>query len=104
MIYDLTPDQIQLENLMSDISEKCYSAGWETNLEFVLWDAVINGERKYGHDIITIDDIDLLKKLSTACSSWIHFDDQTEETAIDLDKWRQMFYKAINDNPSLVKG
>jgi hypothetical protein len=103
MTHDLTPDQRQLEMLMSDISEKCHSAGWLLDLEFVLWDAVINGERKYGHDNITIDDIELLKKLSTACNSWIYFDDHTEETAIHLDKWRQMFDSVVNDNPSIVQ-
>lgn len=33
MIDKLTPKQQQLANLMSDISEECYYAGWMTGLE-----------------------------------------------------------------------
>jgi hypothetical protein len=102
MIYDLEPDQSQLANLMSEISERCYSAAWMADLEYVLWDAVINGQRKYGHGVITQPDIDDLKKLSQACQAWIFFDDETEETAINLDTWTRMFEEAIIDNPGLL--
>ena len=104
MTKDLNPDQSQLENLMSDISERCHFAAWLKNLEYVLWDAVINGQRKYGHDEITPHDIDELKKLSNACNSWIYFDDETEETAINLGAWALMFDKAVNDKPNILQG
>ena len=103
MTKDLNAGQRQLENLMSEISERCYSAAWQTNLEYVLWDAVVNGERKYGLSIITSYDIDELRKLSKACNSWIYFDDETEETAIDLDNWAIMFDREININPNIVQ-
>jgi len=102
MIYDLDPDQSQLANLMIDISERCYSAGWMADLEYILWYAVINGQRKYGHGIIPQDDIDELQKLSKACYAWIYFDDENEETAINLDIWVLIFEKAIIENPSLL--
>jgi hypothetical protein len=102
MTYDLDPDQIQLANLMNDISERCYCAAWMTDLEYVLWDAVINGQRKYGHGFITPHEIDELKKLSKACNAWIYFDDEVEETAVTLDTWELMFDKAVVDNPDIL--
>lgn len=88
MLNDLTPDQRILADLMSDISERCYHAGWENNLEYVLWDAVINGERKFGQDIITSEDIERLKLLSERAGCWIINDDVKEETAISLSDWK----------------
>ncbi|WP_345245091.1 hypothetical protein [Nibrella saemangeumensis] len=88
---------------MSDLSEKCYSAGWLENLEYVLWDASITGERKFGQDIVSQQDIDQLMQLSNDCNCWIYFDDITEETAIDLAVWRQKFETAISLNPDILK-
>jgi hypothetical protein len=102
MTKDLHPDERQLENLMSDISERCHFAGWMTDLEYVLWDAVINGPRKYGHSIITQYDIDDLVNLSKVCKAWIYFDDETEETAINLDTWKLMFNRSVIDNPNIL--
>ncbi|WP_165499728.1 hypothetical protein [Pedobacter frigidisoli] len=48
---------------MREISEYCYSAGWMLNLEYALWDALLNGKRKYGQSIISEIDIEILIKL-----------------------------------------
>lgn len=88
---------------MSNISERCHSSGWLTNLEYVLWDAVINGGRKYGHCIITPHDISELHKLSKACNCWIYFDPEKEETATNLNTWKLMFAKVVRDNPNIVQ-
>ena len=64
MRKDLTNNQVQLTDLMSDISERCYYSGWMHNLEYVLWDAVLHGERNYGHGIISKEDIEALLSLS----------------------------------------
>ncbi|MBS1669529.1 MAG: hypothetical protein JST58_19305 [Bacteroidetes bacterium] len=88
---------------MSDISENCYSAGWLENLEYVLWDAITNGERKFGHGIIYQKDIDKLEQLSKDCNCWIYYDDVTEQTAIRLDLWRQKFATDIIQNPKIIK-
>jgi len=89
MLEDLTPQQRELANAMSEISERCYCASWMENLEFTLWDAVNDGEMKYGQDKITNQDIERLKQLSKNCNSWIFFDDANEETAFDLTLWGQ---------------
>lgn len=79
------------------------SEGWQTNLEYVLWNAVINGERKYGQSLITAYDIDELRKLSKACNSWIYFDDENEETAIDMGNWEIMVESEVKNNPNIVQ-
>ncbi len=58
----LTSEQKKLADFMSEISERCYSAGWLKNLEYVLWDTLNNGTRKFGQDKISHDDIDELKQ------------------------------------------
>ena len=103
MLNALTIEQRQLADFMSHISEKCYYAGWLKNIEYVLWHAVINGERKFGHGIISLQDIDKLVKLSKTYNCWIYFDDKTEETAIELSAWRQRFDEAISQNPEIIK-
>jgi hypothetical protein len=102
MIHDLTPDERQLAEFMSEISEKCYGAGWEKNSEYVLWDAVISGPRNFGQDTITQADIDELIKISNKSNAWIVFDDEREEIAIPLNKWRIQFTDNISKDPSIL--
>jgi hypothetical protein len=42
-----------LLRLMREISERAYHAGWMRDLEFDLWDATVNGPRRYG--VIDLD-------------------------------------------------
>jgi hypothetical protein len=91
MLWDLTPEQKRLEEFMSDISEKCYTAGWIHNLEYVLWYAMHNGPFKFAQDWITQEEIDELKRLSQECNCWIYMDDDTEETAIEFSLWQQKY-------------
>lgn len=87
---------------MSDISERCYSCGWMEHLEYVLWDAIINGERKYGHRIIAQRDISQLGAISKDCQSWIIFDDERGETAIDLEVWAKMYASIVLKDHSII--
>src|SRR5687768_10007839 len=102
MLNDLTVDQRRLADLMSDLSERCYYAGWLKNLEYVLWDACINGERSFGHDRITQQDIHQLMDYAQTYNCWIYNDKETEETAIDLQLWRDVFAKAVSDDPHII--
>ncbi|RYZ90662.1 MAG: hypothetical protein EOP06_07645 [Proteobacteria bacterium] len=102
MLKDLTDDQRKLAEVMSDISERCYSAGWMTNLEFVLWDVLITGERSYGHGKITAQDIVELTELSHRCAAWIYFHDDTEETAMDLSSWTKLFREIVEKYPDTL--
>ena len=100
----LTKEQKKLADFMSDLSEKNYSAAWLENLEYVLWDAVIKGQRKFGQGLISQKDVQQLRELSNSCNSWIYYDEETEETAIDLSSWNKKFESATHDNPSIVRG
>ncbi len=102
MLQDLTLEQRLLANLMNDLSERCYSAGWMMNLEYVLWDAISNGPREFGRDVITQNDINELKHLSDNCNCWIYFDDEEEEIAIDLLLWQQKFNEELGDEPNIL--
>lgn len=100
---DLTPEQLALADLMSEISERCYHAGWMQNVEYVLWDALKSGERIYGHGTITQEDISALKELSQAANCWIAFDDTLGETAIELPIWQKKFQDDVQQHPEILR-
>jgi hypothetical protein len=103
MRKDLTNEQLLLADFMGEISERCYNAGWMQNLEYILWDALTNGERKYGSETITQEDIEIWKDKSIAAKSWIIMDYETEEIAINLDEWKHKYQQEIVRNPELLK-
>jgi hypothetical protein len=80
MLKDLVNDQLQLAELMSDISEAGFSAGWMQDLEFHLWAVINAGNGSYGRYMLTQAEIDQLRFLSDNCHSWIVFDVENEET------------------------
>ncbi len=102
MLKDLNIEQTKLMAFMSDISERCFSAGWMENLEFSLWNAVLNGPRRYGNGMINQEHIDYLKEQSKVCNCWIVFDEITEETAVDLTLWREKYNQDILQDPSVL--
>lgn len=104
MLKDLTENELKLATFMSDLSERCYSAAWMLNLEYVLWDSILNDSQKYGQDIINESDINQLSKLSSLANAWIIFDNETEETAVDLEQWKKQFQIAVKNNEKLTKG
>jgi len=104
MRKDLSTEQRQLADFMSDISERCYSASWMANLEYVLWNSLITGPRKYGHDLITQEDINSLKQLSKMADCWIKFDGHLGETAINLTRWQKKFQFDTKNSPELLRG
>jgi len=91
MLQDLNDDQLQLERLMSRISEEGYSAGWMKGLEYELWAILIDGKGSCGRHDVTQEELQQLRFLSDKCGCWIVFDDETEETAVDLETFRKMF-------------
>lgn len=104
MKLTLTKEQYELADCMRQISERCYSASWMKYLEYVLWDAVCSGPRKYGQDFITSIDILELLKLSNNCNSWIIFDEMLEEIALSLIDWKEKFSHQKSINSNILKG
>ena len=91
MLKDLTPDQTRLAQLMSELSEKAYYAGWMSGLEYALWQVVLGQRADYGQSTFNSQDVSKLLRLSEACRGWIVFDDETEETWVPLAEWKRRF-------------
>jgi hypothetical protein len=100
MYNHLNTPQRALCNLMSDISEAGWAAGWMEDLEYVLWYAIFNGPANYGYKFIDEQTILQLKQLSEKADSWIVFDDDTRETAVTIPVWQEMF-RAVNPDSYL---
>jgi len=64
MLKDLNEDQLQLEELMSRISEAGYSAGWMEGLEYELWVILNDGKGSFGRHDVTHEELLQLKFLS----------------------------------------
>ncbi|MCB2407421.1 hypothetical protein [Hymenobacter lucidus] len=79
MYKDLNKQQRALHDLMSDISEEAWCAGWMEGLEYALWHIVLHGPAKYGWDLIGEQTIQQLQHLSQLADGWIVFDDVKQE-------------------------
>lgn len=82
----LTVKQQELADLMSDISEEEYFAGWLSGLEYSLWYRVIDTDNMD-------DEVIALRKLSEEIGGWIiWWDDSNDESLIDKpDEWGNVF-------------
>lgn len=96
MISELDIDQRKLAEYMSELSEKAYSAGWMDGLEYALWLALAEGPRVYGRLNIGEIEIKILKDLMSLTGGWIYFDEENEETFIELDNWKKMYEQNIS--------
>lgn len=88
---ELTPDQQKLSDLMSELSEEYYCAGWLMGLEYALWEAVIGKRSTFGGSPLEKADIDNLRFFSEKCGGWIYWDDEKGETFAPLDAWKAAF-------------
>ena len=99
MLSELNKDERLLAELMSDISERAYCAGWMKGLEHALWSAVLGGGRQYGRHMISDSELSELQELSNICSGWIVFDEEHEEIFVSLADWG---IKYSRSNPAEV--
>ncbi len=84
----------ELAELMGDISEDCYCAGWMMGLEHALWAMVLGGPREYGMGEVTEEQVARLKQLSDACGGWIVWSEGDGETFVPLEEWEQIARRA----------
>lgn len=91
MLSELSPDQRELAEYMSELSEKAYHAGWYQGLEFDLWNAVTSGPQQFGRLNLTQEHIQRLRELSKQCGGWIIFDDEHEHTWVPILKWKRRY-------------
>lgn len=89
--------QRALARLMSEISEDAYCAGWLVDLEYELWQILIDGHGQFGFGALSETDINDLRELSTACGGWIVYDKKREKTFVPLAQWQAMFAARAKD-------
>lgn len=90
---DLTPQQCELYELMSDISEECWCAGGLIGNEFALWNRLAEPTwpREYGQDVVTDEQLQRLRELSSAIGGWIYWHDDDHEPGLDASGWGPRF-------------
>ena len=72
-----------LARVMSDISEDVWCAGWLTEVEYILWDAIAR-ERP---DWCVREEIEQLKFLSERCGGWIVWDKERGRRFVRMEDW-----------------
>ena len=77
----------RLLNLMGDISEEVYYAGWLIDLEFTLWAIA---ERAVPPGEVGEERATELRKLATECSGWWRWDEAAGNVFMSLPEWRRM--------------
>lgn len=81
-----------LARVMSDISERCYCAGWMRDTEYVLWHLAQQGGGDYGMWDVSAAEAAHLTALSDLAGGWVVWDDpKTHEEWIALDEWEPRF-------------
>lgn len=92
----LEPGPREVADLMSDISEEHYSAGWLIGLEFSLWRIVIGGpdvDRDFGMFAVEPEVVDRLRAPSDACGGWIAWSEDPVDGAVfvPLAEWEARY-------------
>ena len=85
--------QIALAGFMSELSERCWYAGWMADTEYALWAIVNNAESDdWGPwDSVTKLDCFTLGQLSAKCNGWIAWDDNKGEVFVSMAEWLEMY-------------
>ena len=77
-----------LLRMMRDISEDCWCAGWLTDLEFTLWNAVTTGKMGSGWGVVEERDLLRMKYLHELTGGWwIWASGEQRERFVTTDEW-----------------
>lgn len=96
----------ELESLIRRISEKNYYAGWFKDIEYILWEIMMNFEYEPEIDVIWLDDSKYLYTLAKEIHGWVYFkmskDKKGEVKYVEINKWLKMYDKyKIRQNEKL---
>ena len=80
-----------LADLMSEISEDQWCAGWLDGAEYSLWSMVDGGETDWGFGKVDPSSVALLRRLSESCGGWIVWTDDRCERWIPMSEWLPMY-------------
>ena len=93
---NLTKEQSELAEYMSEISEDAYCAGWIAELEFDLWRIINSYPQNFGLLFISSSTIEELKSLSEKCNGWIYWSDNEGMCFMPLDEWQEYYSDSNN--------
>lgn len=90
---ELQPLHQLLYDTMSEISERCYAAGWMQGNEYRLWSACADptDPLHYGMGEITAHEVATLRGLSAEIGGWIHWCDDATHPQLHIDDWGPRF-------------
>lgn len=94
----------KLRDLMSDISEDHYCAGWLIGLEFVLWRMVQGGSRHFGFGEVDPARVEKLRVLSRSVGGWwMWVDGETPlssgEKFVEIAEWEKIYAEHEKEHP-----
>lgn len=84
---ELSDEAADLADLMSQISEEAFCAGWMSGLEHSLWEIIHSDRRSYGQTVLTEQQVSRLRSLSERCGGWIRYDFEKGEVFVPRDVW-----------------
>lgn len=76
----------RLRNVMENISEDYYAAGWLMGLEYMLFNAVYAGE-DFATQRLTHDEISQIFLLSQQCQGWWMWNEHERRRFVPFDEW-----------------
>lgn len=88
---ELTEKQQELYDLMSDISEDCYCAGWMMGNEYAIWGALTDGDRRYGMSEMDAGQLEKCRILSDELGGWIVWVDDEQDPDLPVEEWGPRF-------------
>jgi len=80
---------------MREWSEECFSALWMRDLEFDLWNIVVNEGGIYGSHMLDLADANELYELAIDADGWWRWG-ETDEEFVGLDAWRNIYSNRMN--------
>ena len=85
--------QRALYELMRDISEECYCAGWMAGNEYTLWKMVSTpaAERRYGRGEVEPQQIEDLRAIAAEVGGWVRWRDDDEDKDLPAAEWGPVF-------------
>lgn len=67
----LNEKQLELYDLMGDISQDCYCAGWYLGNEYHIWRALKSGDFRYGRGEMDLSKLERCRTLAEEIDGWI---------------------------------
>lgn len=79
----------EFDDLLAEISERAFSSGWQSGIEFELW-LIATGAKDpvLGRTPVTGPELERLRTHLAETSTWLSFDHQRDEPVLrSMDEW-----------------